>query len=408
MSEGLTTWLDEWLAAHAEGLTADRRHLHAHPELSGEEIATTEFISERLHVAGLAPRLLSTGTGLLCDIGVGHGPSVALRADIDGLAMGDEKDTPYRSQNPGVAHACGHDVHTTVVLGAGLALNRYLDHAGVEGKVRLIFQPAEETVPGGALSVIADGGIDGIELIFGLHCDPRLEVGKVGLRSGAITSAADMFELRLHGPGGHTARPERTVDLVALAAQVVSRLPGTVEDLAAAAGRLSVVFGALRAGDAANVIPAAAVLRGSVRVPDRKAWEQAPRLLESAVLGLLDGSEVDFELDYTRGVPPVVNDPEATALMTGATAAALGDEAIATTAQSNGGDDFAWYLEQTAGSYARLGVRNADNDGAPLDLHASNFDVDEAAIAVGVRTLVTTALRAIDHRRDHRRGQGNR
>ncbi|KAA0236039.1 MAG: putative hydrolase YxeP [Acidimicrobiales bacterium] len=403
MNDGLDSWLDEWLSAHSEELIADRRHLHAHPELSGEEVATTEFIGERLQVAGLQPRLLTAGTGLLCDIGVGHGPTVALRADIDGLAMDDEKDTPYRSRNPGVAHACGHDVHTTVVLGAGLALNRYLDHAGVDGKVRLIFQPAEETVPGGALGVIADGGLDGIELIFGVHCDPRLEVGKVGLRSGAITSAADMFELTLHGPGGHTARPERTVDLVAVAAQLVCRLPRMVNDLAAGAGELSVVFGALRTGDAANVIPATAVLRGSVRTPDRKAWDQAPRLLESAVLDVLEGSEAEFELDYTRGVPAVVNDPAATALMSDAIAVALGDKAIATTAQSNGGDDFAWYLERTAGSYARLGVRNVDHQRALLDLHASNFDVDEGAIAVGVRTLVTTALRAIDERSSDRR-----
>ena len=178
--------LAKWLADHEDELVAFRRHLHAHPEPSGQEYETTKYLAERLEVAGLRPRTLASGTGLVCDIG-DEGPLVALRADIDALEMADEKKVHYRSQVDGVAHACGHDVHSTAVLGAGLYLAA--NPEARPGRVRLIFQPAEERVPGGALDVIDDAGLDGVDSIFGVHCDPKLDVGCVGLRTGPITSA---------------------------------------------------------------------------------------------------------------------------------------------------------------------------------------------------------------------------
>jgi amidohydrolase len=224
--DGLATWLD----AHRDELVTFRRHLHANPELSGEEVETTAFVAERLLVGGLQPRVLPDGIGLICDLAPdAPGPTVALRADLDALAMDDGKDVPYRSKRPGVAHACGHDVHTTVVLGAGLALHELLVRRGEPAAVRLVFQHAEERVPGGAIEVIAAGGLDGVDRIFGLHCDPRLPAGLVGLTDGAITSATDMIAIRLSGPGGHTARPERTVDLVRLAGEVAVALPALVQ-----------------------------------------------------------------------------------------------------------------------------------------------------------------------------------
>lgn len=391
----MSTFLDRFLDAQEEELVAFRRTLHAHPEPSRAEHETTERVAERLRVAGLVPRVLPSGTGLLCDVGDGvTGPVVALRADLDALAMDDEKDVPYRSQVPGVAHACGHDVHTTVVLGAGLALARcFAAGDAPAGGVRLVFQPAEEALPGGALDVIAAGGLDGVDLVFGLHCEPKLTTGRIGTRVGAITSAADLLTIRLHGPGGHTARPQLTVDLVSVAGRLAHELPAALRERHA---DLSLVFGAIRAGDAPNVIPASAELSGTLRTADRTAWDEAPAALAETLAALVAPTGADFDLEHTRGVPPVVNDERATALLATAAAEVVGADAVVPAEQSAGGDDFSWYAERVPGSYARLGVHPPDDPGPPRDLHASTFDVDEAAIGVGVRVLVTAALRALD------------
>lgn len=387
--------LDEWLTAHGEELVAFRRHLHTYPERSGEEHATTELIAERLRVAGLSSRVLTSGTGLLCD--VGPTPMVALRADIDVLAMEDAKDVSYRSQHPGVAHSCGHDVHTAVTLGAGL----YLAHhwpAGAPG-LRLIFQPAEEQVPGGALDVLADGGLDGVERLFGLHCDPKLELGQVGLRSGAITSAADMAVIVLSAPGGHTARPDATVDMVGLAARVVSELLGRVHARLGPEAPVRLVFGALHAGDAPNVIPAHAELRASIRTPLTTVWDELPAVVEAELFDLVDGSGATVSLDYTRGVPPVINDPVAIDEVRQGVVAVLGEPAVAGTIQSWGGDDFAWFSRRVPSAYVRLGTHDPADLGPRLDLHAGHFDVDERAIAVGVRVLVAAVEQHLASRR---------
>jgi amidohydrolase len=393
-------FLDSYLDGHLEELITFRRELHAHPELSGEEVETTARVAERLRVAGLDPRVLPTGTGLLCDLppaaGIsndGRGPRVGLRADLDALAMTDETSVPYRSQIPGVAHACGHDVHTTVVLGAGLALTRLLAREGAPaGAVRLLFEPAEESAPGGAVDVIDAGGLTGLDWLFGLHCDPKVDVGRIGVRVGPITSAADLVTIRLHGPGGHTARPHLTVDLVALAGRLADQLPAS---LRGADPSLNLVFGALHAGDAANVIPATAVLRGTLRTPDRAAWDAAPVLLEQCLAAVVEPAGATYELHHERGVPPVVNDERATGLIATAAESAFGPEAVVPTEQSAGGDDFAWYAERVPSSYVRLGVHDPASTEPRRDLHASTFDVDERAIAVGVRLLVHATLEAL-------------
>ena len=264
--------LTAFLARNERELIGFRRDLHMHPELAFAEHRTTGRIAERLRAAGLQPRVLPVGTGLVCDVGSGPGPVVALRADIDALPLTDEKEgSPYRSTVPGVAHACGHDVHTTVLLATGLFLAQQERAGALPGRVRLFFQPAEE-LPGGAVEVVRAGEMEGVERVFALHCDPRLTVGKVGLRTGGITAACDQLRVRLSGPGGHTARPHLTADLVYALGKVVTELPAQLSRLVDPRAGFSLVWGRVSAGSAPNVIPDDAVAEGTVRCLDDEAW----------------------------------------------------------------------------------------------------------------------------------------
>ena len=259
------------VAQYVDELVAFRRDLHAHPELSWAEVRTTRLVRERLQSAGLDPQGLPGGTGLICDIGEGDG-AVALRADLDALPIVDGKAVDYASSVPGVCHACGHDVHTAAVLGAGLVLADLAREGRLAGRVRLVFQPAEESSRSGALAVMDAGGLAGVERIFALHCDPRATVGQVGLRAGAITGSADHLLVRVAGPGGHTARPHLTADLVYAMGQLVTALPGALSRRIDPRASLSLVWGRIAAGRVANAIPQAGELEGTVRCLDSAAW----------------------------------------------------------------------------------------------------------------------------------------
>lgn len=378
-------------------LVAFRRDLHMHPELGNQEFRTTAAIKGRLEKAGLQPRVLDSGTGLVCDIGVigkqdGERPVLALRADIDGLPIPDTKsECPYRSTVPDRAHACGHDVHTTVVLGAGLVLAELHKQGRLPRPVRLLFQPAEEVLPGGALDVIKCGGLEGVGRVLAVHCDPKVDAGKIGLRQGPITSACDRLEIALDGPGGHTARPHLTTDLVTAAARVVTDVPAIVARRADARSGLSVTWGRIESGHAPNVIPQRAELSGTVRCLNLDTWRQAPDLVVAAIDEIANLHRAKSEINYVRGVPPVVNDPDATELLRAAMTARLGADSVEGTEQSLGGEDFSWYLEHVNGAMARLGTRHP-GDRIGRDLHQGDFDVDESAITVGVELFTAAAL----------------
>ncbi|HEY4017696.1 MAG TPA: amidohydrolase [Pseudonocardiaceae bacterium] len=380
------SWLDGWLADNLVDLLAWRRHIHANPELSRHEFATTELVAKILSSAGLEPRIMPGGTGLICDIG--SGPAcIALRADLDALPLAEATDLDFKSTVDGVCHACGHDMHTAALLGAGLALAAA---PKLPGRVRLIFQPAEEVMPGGALDVIAAGGLDGVERIFALHCNPQIEVGKIGTRVGPITAAADMLELRLTSPGGHTSRPHLTADLVHALGTVITGLPTLLSRRVDPRSGTVLVWGAVHAGEAANAVPQDGVLRGTLRTSDRETWAELEPLVAGLVGSLLLPTGVGFDLQHRRGVPPVVNDEETTELLQLGARAALGDDAVVTAPQSSGGDDFGWYLEHVPGSFARLGVW--PGAGPTDDIHRPTFVADERALPVAVRVLVHTAL----------------
>jgi amidohydrolase len=367
-----------------------RRDLHAHPELGWNEVRTTEVLRRQLTEAGLSPQVLPTGTGLICDIGSGD-TCVALRADIDALPVPDAVPAPHRSTVEGVAHACGHDVHTAALLGAGLVLAGMARDGVLDRRVRLIFQPAEEVMPGGALGVIAAGGLDGVRRIYGLHCDPRLEVGQVGLRVGALTAAADRILVRLTGPGGHTSRPHLTADLVYALATLVTELPAALSRRVDPRAGMSLVWGRITSGSAANAIPARGEAEGTLRCLDANAWRLAEELIPTLATQLASAYGVQVDTEVTHGVPPVVNDAGAIDVFRAAVEQTLGSAAIAPTDQSLGGEDYAWYLEHVPGAMARLGVRPVGTDAA-ADLHTPGFNPSEEAISLGTSVLVAAAL----------------
>lgn len=380
--------------SYADELVALRRDIHAHPELSWQEERTTGLVRDRLLAAGLQPRVLPTGTGLICDVGEGD-RVVALRADIDALPLVDRKDVPYASTVTGVCHACGHDLHTATVLGAGLVLADLAREGQLPGRVRLLFQPAEESPRSGARAIVDSGAVDGVERIFALHCDPKTAVGQVGLRVGAITASADQVHVRLTGKGGHTARPHLTGDLVFALGKVVTELPAALSRRVDPRSALSVVWGRIEAGKAPNAIPAEGEVEGTLRCLDQAAWEGAQELVEDLVRAIVAPYNVRAEVSYDRNVPPVENEAASIGILTAAVSATEGPESVVTTERSLGGEDFSWYLGDIPGALARLGVRPPQAT-AEVDLHQGLFDADERAISVGARILAAAALLSLE------------
>src|SRR5215467_1051345 len=389
----LESELDAFLAGHQAEFVDFRRDLHAHPEIGYHEHRTTRRVKLRLEAAGLRPMILPKGTGLIVDIGSGTDPVVALRADLDALPISDEKNVAYRSTYANACHACGHDVHTTILLGTGMFLARMAAAKALPGRVRLIFQPAEE-VPCGALDVLAVGGIASVDRIFALHCDPRLDVGKIGTRTGPITAACDKLTVKVTGPGGHTARPHLTADLVYALGKIVTELPAALSRRVDPRSSLSLVWGRVSAGSAANAIPDDGLVEGTVRCLDDGAWHEAPELVKALVESVASAYGVVPEISYQRNVPPTVNEAISTAMLEAAADRVLGSNAITEAPQRRGGEDFAWYLDSIPGALARLGTRVPGSD-AEFDIHQAAFDVDERAIGYGVRLMAATALTAL-------------
>ncbi|WP_375869851.1 amidohydrolase [Humibacillus xanthopallidus] len=379
------------VSEHAAELVAIRRDLHAHPELARGEVRTTSVVSERLERAGIGVRHLR-GTGLVADLGATQPTRrIALRADIDALPIREQTGLDFASATDGVSHACGHDVHTTALIGAALALRSVEERLVAAGiGARLIFQPAEEVMPGGAEDVVAQDGLVGVDRIFALHCDPSLDAGQVGLRVGAITAAADQVEVTLSGRGGHTSRPHLTQDLTYALAKVVTDVPGVLSRRLDPRAGAALVWGSVHSGGAHNVIPSIGKVGGTLRMLDASVWEGVERLLEEVVHAVVAPYAVQAEVLITKGVPPVVNDA---ACIDALTAAVTGAGAhVAPTPQSLGGEDFAWYLTHVVGAMARLGTRTPG--GPTYDLHRGDLVVDEAAIGIGARTLAGAVFTA--------------
>lgn len=350
------------------------------------------MVVEILASAGLKPRVLPSGTGAVCELGAVHGPTVALRADLDALPIRDEKSVEYRSQYDGVCHACGHDVHTTILVGAALRLAQRQHE--LPGRIRLIFQPAEESSSSGSLDVIASGVTEDVDVMFALHCDPSATVGNVGLRVGEITSAQDHITVSLRGKGGHSARPHLTPNPIDALGQIIVSLSDIVNDQLLEDQRMLIGFGSMHSVGTKNAIPSYAEASGTVRIPNKCVWPETPQLVEEAIAKLIAPVGVDWKLDYKRVCPSVVNDAAAVGVVRQVAENLLGKSNIFEAPQSFGGEDFSWYLQHVPGALFRLGVRSPDQIDC-IDLHSSMFDIDERAIEIGVEMMVNTAISAL-------------
>lgn len=386
------------LRAEVEAITAElvtfRRELHAHPETSRNEFATTARIAGELEALGLTPDPLDVGTGLTVDIDGHDGRlAIALRADIDALPMSDAKDVDYRSTSPGATHACGHDVHTTVLLGVAKVLVSLRGQGKLPTGVRLIFQPSEERIPGGALDVVAEGRLEGINEVYALHCDPKVQVGRIAIKSGAITSACDQYLVKLSGPGGHTSRPQLSADLISALGEIVVQAPLLLSRRIDPRAGASLMWGRVSAGNASNAIPSSGELAGTLRCLDVDGWRQARELVGPIIESLVAPYGIECTITRTVGIPPTVNDLAATTRVRSTAGEFLGDDSVVATHQSLGGEDFSEMLLEVPGAMARLGVRPVGEPTWP-DIHQPDFDVDEDCIGIGVRLLAGLVLTA--------------
>jgi amidohydrolase len=374
-------------------LVAIRRHLHAHPELSGNEHQTAALVAGELRGLGWRVQEGVGRTGVLAELGPPQGPTVALRVDMDALPVEERTGLAYASRHQGLMHACGHDIHTTVGLGVARILAPLADQ--LTARVRLLFQPAEETAQGAAW-MLADGAMDGVEALFGVHVFPSLAAGSIGVRSGSLTAAAGELEVEVLGEGGHGARPHQSTDAIWIAARVVSGLQEAISRRLDALHPVVVSFGRIEGGKAFNVIADHVRLLGTVRCLDLELHAKLPAWIEDTVKALCEGHGGQARVRYRCISPPVHNDPVLTQLVAEAATELLGCSQVHWLEQpSLGAEDFAELQRDTPATMFRLGV--AGPQGC-TPLHSNSFAPDERCLAVGVEVLSASLLRWLDAR----------
>jgi len=390
--------LDHIAAERSADWIATRRYLHTHPEPSGDEIKTTRFIADRLSSMGIAPHIPERGVGIIADLKIGSpasdAPIVAIRADIDALRMQDRKSKEYASGFPGVAHACGHDAHTTVVLATAELMttlaNRLPESEVPSAHLRFIFQAAEETAQG-AHWMVEDGALKGVTSILGLHVDPTIPAGKVGIRYGVLTAQVDEVLIEVHGKGGHAARPQHTSDPLGCAAMLVTALYQALPRRADSLTPTVFTIGSIHGGTASNVIPDLVVISGTLRSTDQKTRDSVLDSIRQICGGIAAATGNTIDVAYRSPLGSVINDVTIMSAIEAAAIQVLGGQNIVIIDRpSMGGEDFAVYIDHVCGAQFRLGCAGPEGDW-PL-LHSPIFDVEESAIPLGARMLARSAL----------------
>lgn len=374
---------------HREYVIGLRRHFHTYPELSAQEFNTQQKIMDELSALGLTPRKIAI-TGVIADLqGASPGKTVAIRADIDALALQDECGTSYQSQHAGVCHACGHDGHTAMLIGVAKTLVELKDK--LPGTVRFLFQPSEECFPGGALAMIADGALAGVDSIIGAHLWQTVSVGTIGLTYGPMMASPDEFTIRIKGKGGHASMPHQTIDALLVGAQIVVALNTIVSRSVDPMEQAVISIGVFKAGDTFNIIPDTALLTGTVRSFNATMRTLLFERIEQVTQGLCAAAGATFIFEKHLGFSPVINNPAISRIIADAGAETLGKENVLTINPVMGGEDFSLYLEKVAGAFMFVGIGN-ESTGIIYPQHHPKFDMDEKALAYGTEIMVRTAI----------------
>lgn len=377
------------IAVINDRLVETRHYIHRWPELSNFEEKTSEFVADRLRALGLEVRTGVGGHGVIADIeGSAGGKRIAIRADMDALPIQEESDVPYRSQNPGVMHACGHDGHTTTLLGTAEVLTSIRDR--IHGSIRFLFQPAEETV-GGAKRMCEQGAMDGVDAVVGLHGWPQIGLGQIGVRSGAMMASADTFDILIKGRQAHAAYPHAGIDPIVVGAQIVTALQTIASREIDPADPVVVTVGQFHAGTAYNIIPGTAALAGTYRTLNNGIRQAMPDRIRRIAEGVCAAAGATCDLIFKEGTPSVMNDREFMKLVEEVGKETLGaDNVIQIPHSSMGAEDFAVYLEHAPGAMFRLGLGNVS------PIHTPTFNFDDRALPIGVELFARIALRYLE------------
>ena len=381
-------------ASYLKEFIAIRQYLHAHPELSYQEFETSKFIQSKLQSFGIPFEVLAT-TGVV-GILKGEKPEsriIALRADMDALPIQEENDVDYKSQNPGVMHACGHDVHTSILLGAAKILHELKSEW--EGTIKLLFQPGEERNPGGASYMIRDGALENPKPIgiFGLHVHPGMDLGKLSFRKGRVMASADEIFITIRSKGGHAAAPHLTADTILIASQLIVSLQQIVSRNNNPTSPSVLSICSIQGGHTTNVIPSEVKLMGTFRAIDEGWRKKAHELIRKQAIGIVEGMGAEIDLHIDIGYPTVDNDPALTEVGWQLANEFMGKENVSETELRMGAEDFGFYTQVIPGCFYRLGVRNLE-EGIIHNVHTPQFNVDERAIEIGMGMMAWIGAKA--------------
>lgn len=372
-----------------DDVIAWRRHLHAHPELSFQEHETAEFVVDHLKELGGIEITRPSGTSVVGRLqGGSPGPTVAIRADFDALPIVEETGLPFASTNPGVMHACGHDGHTSILLGAATVLSKIRDQ--LAGEIRFLFENGEEALPGGAAGMVEAGVMDGVDRVIGLHLWAREPFGEIVVRSGRLMAACDVFRIEVHGRGGHIGSPHRAIDPIVVGAQIVTNLQHIVAREVEPIEPAVVGVTEFHAGQAVGIIPEFAVIAGGTNVFSEEVQDLLERRIGEVAAGVCAAHGATCDYQYTRGYRAVINDVGTTGVIADVATRLFGEDAVVTGKPTMGGEDFSAFQALAPSCFVLVGAANADKN-ITYDHHHPRFDVDEDAFETGVRLFAHAA-----------------
>jgi len=381
-----------------ERIVQIRHDIHQNPELSGEEEETRLLIRSILEAEGIPLRTFEDHYGVIADIVRDPSlPTVAIRGDMDALPMPENSSKPYASRKEGIMHACGHDAHTAAALGCALVLNRFREE--LPGNIRIIFQPSEEVLEGGSSQMIEAGALEGVSAIFGLHVYPYLRTGQIGYKYGVMMAASDTFSFDIYGKTAHGARPHEGIDAVLVTAMVIDSLNHIVSRRIDPIHPAVISMGKIEGGKAPNVICDFVTVAGTVRTVNASVRKKIPEMMETTIEGICKAMDAKYHFRYEFGPPELKNNDEMVDIVKAAGEEVLGREGLVDLIDPvMGGEDFARYLQIVPGAFFRLGVCNEEK-GTCVPQHNTRFDVDDDALAIGMKILSLSALRALEKER---------